>query len=276
MSGRLEGKKALITGAGKQSGIGFAIAKKLAGEGAAVMIADLVKPLEEFEGYVRTSGASDLDKTVAALKELGMQAEGAPVDVTDSDSIEAMAEVVEKRFGNLDILVNNAGGAPGTSTMLAIKERAWLYSFDLNVHGAFRVTRAVANLLADGASIVNMSSRAGKVPSAFLGAYCTSKAALIMMTKVFALELSIRKIRVNSVCPGQIETELGRWGWKLKAVAEQLGEQEYREVLANRLPLKRLGTPDDVADVVLFLASDESSYLTGQSINVTGGQLMEI
>ena len=97
-----------------------------------------------------------------------------------------------------------------------------------------------------------------------------------MMTKVAALELGMRKIRVNSVCPGQINTELGRWGWKLKAVAEGLEEEEYHKVLAERIPLKRLGLPEDVADLVVFLASEESSYLTGQAFNITGGQLMEL
>jgi len=276
MGERLKAKTALVTGAGKKSGIGFAIARKLASEGASVMIADLEMPSEEFEGYVRRAGASDLEDAAAALRETGVEAHACPLDVTRPESIRGMAEEVREKLGRLDIIVNNAGGAPGTSTLMAIEERAWFHTFDLNLHGPLRVVRALDGILNKGGSIINISSRAGKVPSAFLGAYCTAKAALIMMTKVMALEMSPRRIRVNAVCPGQIDTELGRWGWKLKAMAEQLGEEEYRKVLAGRIPLKRLGEPADVANVVLFLASEESSYMTGQAINVTGGQLMEL
>ncbi len=276
MGERLKAKAALVTGAGKKTGIGFAIAKKLAGEDASVMIADLDMPSEEFEGYVRRSEASDLEEAVAALNESGAEAYGCPLDVTKPESIRKMAEKVGEKLGKLDIIVNNAGGAPGTSTLMAIEERAWFHTFDLNLHGPLRVVRALDGLLNEDGSIINVSSRAGKAPSAFLGAYCTAKAALNMMTKVMALEMSPRKIRVNAVCPGQIDTELGRWGWKLKAVAEQLSEEEYRKVLAGRIPLKRLGEPADVANVVMFLASEESSYMTGQALNVTGGQLMEL
>ena len=276
MGERLKGKKALITGAGKKTGIGFGIARKLAGEGADVIVADLVKPMTEFEGYVRTSDAELLDEAVAALRESGVRAEGVPVDVTDLDSIEAMAEAVGEKFGGLDILVNNAGGSPGVSTLMKMEERAWLYNFDLNLHSVLRVTRAVDDILNENGSVINISSRAGKFPSAFMGAYCTAKAGVIMMSKVMALEFSSRKIRVNAVCPGQVDTEMGQWSWRLKAAVEGLGYEEYREVLANRIPLKRLGVPEDIANVVLFLAGDESAFMTGQAINVTGGQLMEL
>ena len=277
MSKRLEGKKALVTGAGKQTGIGFAIAKKLAMEGADVIVADLVRQLDEkFEGYVRTSDADLMQETVAALKETGVEAYGVPLDVTDPESVKAMAAEVADKFGKIDILINNAGGSPGVSTLVAMEESSWLYNFDLNLHGPWRVTRALYETLNDGAGIVNVSSRAGKVPAAFQGAYCTAKAGLIMMTRIMALEFSPRKIRANSVCPGQIDTELGQWGWKMKAGAEGLTYEQYREVLASRLPAKRLGKPQDVADVAVYLVTDEASFITGQAINVTGGQLMEL
>lgn len=276
MSKRLAGKKALVTGAGKKTGIGFAIARKFAEEGADVIVADLVRPLDKFAGYLKTSDAEQLDEAVLLLRGAGTRVEGVALDVTDRDSVNAMGEAVKKLFGSIDVLVNNAGGSPGISTLTAMEESAWYYNFELNLHGAWRVTRAVAEILNSGGSIINMSSRAGKVPQAFMGAYCTAKAALNMLTKVMALEFSNKKIRANSICPGQIDTELGQWSWKLKAGAEKLSYEEYREVLAGRIPMKRLGTPDDVADVALFLASEQSSYMTGQALNVTGGQLMEL
>ena len=160
--------------------------------------------------------------------------------------------------------------------MLAQPESAWLKTIDINLNGVFRVCRAIAPLMTSGGSVITVSSRAGKVPSAFMAAYCCAKAASIMLTKVMALEFSNQGIRVNCVCPGQIDTELGRWGWTLKAGGMGKSLDEYMVFLAESLPMKRLGTPKDIADVVSYLASDEASYLTGQAINITGGQLMEL
>lgn len=274
--GELSGRKALVTGASKPTGIGYAIALKLAAAGADVAVADLVSGLENVSGYVRTGTSPELAALAAEIAKQGVKSLAVPLDVSDPASISALAAKLKTEFGVLDILVNNAGVGFGPALVVSMDEQVWHKTLEINLTGAFRMVRALAPLFRPGASIINMSSRAGKVASPFMAAYCVSKAGLIMLTKVLALELGNQGIRVNAVCPGQIETELGRWGWKLKAFGLKKTLEEYEQELAQSIPLKRLGKPQDVAEVVLFLASDRSSYLTGQAINVTGGQLMEL
>jgi len=274
--GELSGRKALVTGASKPSGIGYAIALKLADAGADVAVADLVTGLEDVSNYVATGSSPELEALAKEIEKRGVKSLAIPLDLTDPGSIAALAGRVKAGFGSLDILVNNAGAGFGPALVASLDERLWLKAFDINLHGPFRMVRALLPLMGKGASIINMSSRAGKVASPFIAAYCTTKAALIMLTKVMALELGNQGIRVNSICPGQIETELGRWGWKLKAFALGKTQEQFESELAQTIPLKRLGKPDDVANLALFLASDRSSYITGQALNMTGGQLMEL
>jgi len=278
--GSLDGRIALVTGASKPTGIGYAIADRLAREGAHVAVADLCVDLSgEFPGYCKTGSGEELDNLAEVIRNLGVRSLAAPLDVTDIDSVNGLARRVEDEFGSLDILCNNAGGSPGPQAVEALEERAWQTTLDINLTGIYRVTRAMIPLLykgAPGGSIINTSSRAGKVPSAFMAAYCSAKAGAIMLTKVLALELSGKGIRVNCICPGQIKTDLGQWGWNLKAFAKGMDKDQYGEELKKEIPMGRVGTPEDCANVVAWLASDQSGYLTGQAINVTGGQLMEL
>ncbi len=274
---RFEGKTALITGASKQTGIGHAIAMRFAGEGANVIVGDLCKDLDqEYPGYIKTGSNEDLEALGKKIEAQGVRALPHPLDVTDMESVKKLAASVEKEFGGLDILVNNAGGSPGPNTIKAIEERAWLKTIDINLNGIFRMTQAFAPLIAKGGSIVNVSSRAGKVPSVFTSAYCAAKAGSIMLSKVSALELAADGIRVNAICPGQINTELGAWGWKMRAFAYGQTFDEYMEDMKKEIPVGRPGTPEDCANVVSWLCSEEAGFITGQAINVTGGQLMEL
>jgi len=277
--GYLEGKVALVTGASKPTGIGHAIAIRLAGLGANVVVTDLCKDLADYPGYVRMGSDSELEALAAKIEDKGVKGVPLHLDVTDGDTVAAVADTVKKEFGKLNILVNNAGGSPGPQAVEAIEERSWEKTIDINLNGTFRVTKAMIPLLKEGGSggsIVNTSSRAGKVPAAFVGAYCTAKAGVIMLTKVLAIELANQGIRVNCICPGQIQTELGEWGWKLKAFAKGMTLEEYKDELASEIRVGRLGTPEDCADVVEWLVSEKAGFITGQAINVTGGQLMEL
>ena len=139
-----------------------------------------------------------------------------------------------------------------------------------------RVTRAVLPLMTAGGSIINTASRAGKVPPLFNGAYAVAKAGVIMLTKVMALELAGMSIRVNAVCPGQIMTDLEKWRFGLEAQFYSCTVDDREQAMCQTIPLRRIGSPDEVAGLVAFLASKESSYMTGQAVNVTGGQLMEL
>lgn len=274
--GELQGKVAVITGAGSREGIGFAVARALALEGAEVVLADLCQDLD-VPGYYRLPTLEELDKAASELKALGAKALALRVDVTSKESVEEMVSSVAKELGGIHILINNAGGAPGPGPLHLMEESAWRKTLEINLHGTFLVSRAVvAQMLSQGkgGAIVNMASKAGKVPRAFAGAYCVAKAAVIMLTRVQALELAHQGIRVNAVCPAQIETPLERWSWDLEA---KLLGKELEQVRGGKLaqiPVGRLGIPEDVAELVKFLVSPRSSYMTGQAINLTGGQLM--
>ncbi len=275
----MKGKVALVTGASKPNGIGYAIAMTLAGHGADVVISDRGRQYEEHPGYPKIGTSEDMDALVAEIEKLGVRSMAVPADVTDSESVGKLAQAIEKEFGALDILCNNAGGSPGPNAVENMDEQNWMNIIDINLNGPFRVSKAMIPLLKKGkpgACIVNTSSRAGKVASAFMGAYCASKAGLISLTKVLALELAPNQIRVNAVCPGQIQTDLGQWGWNMRAFAGGMNAEQSMQQMLKTIPAGRVGTPQDVADQVYFLASDKATFMTGQALNITGGQLMEL
>ncbi len=271
-------RTALVTGAGKKSGIGYAIARKLAAGGANIIIADLGDQIKD-GGIVKTGTTTEMREIAVELKtQFKVDTMITSVDVTDTPSIERMAGQVQERFTHIDILCNNAGASFGVPNAFhTYDEDAWMKTVDVNLHSVFRVTRAMLPLMKGRkACIVNTASRAGKVPPLFNGAYAVAKAGVIMLTKVMALELAGEGIRVNAVCPGQIMTELEKWRFGLEAEFFNTSVEERKKEMCKTIPLNRIGTPEEVAKLVAFLASDESSYCTGQALNITGGQLMEL
>lgn len=278
MTADLKDKAALVTGSGKKNGIGYGIVRKLAESGANVIIADLVgketrqnEPLADNMAEM-THLAKDLEK---AFKIRALPVE---LDVTLSDSIARMADEVQTQFGHLHILCNNAGTVFGVPNAIhTYDEGAWLKTIDVNLHGVFRVSKAIVPLMtAGGGCIINVASRAAKVPPLFNGAYAVAKAGVVMLTKVMAKELAGAGIRVNAICPGVIQTDFTDWRFKLEAdILDSTVEVRQAEMLKS-IPMGRLGTAAEVADLVAFLASAQSAYITGQAINITGGQLMEI
>lgn len=274
----LSGKTALVTGSGKRSGIGYAVARKLAAEGASVIIADL-GPNRDTDLAVETGTEDEMAAIATELHEtFGVSTLAANLDVTRSDSIAAMVDRVRLKFQRVDILVNNAGASFGVpNTVHTYDEGAWMKTIDVNLHGVFRVTRAVLPMMmAGGGTIINTASRAGKVPPLFNGAYAVAKAGVIMLTKVMALELAGNGIRVNAICPGQIATDLEKWRFGLEAQFFGSSVEEREREMCKTIPLNRIGKPEEVGDLVAFLASSRSGYMTGQAINITGGQLMEL
>ena len=274
----LSGKTAVVTGAGKRSGIGYAAARKLAAEGANVVIADLGVGADP-ELAVRTGEEGEMADIARELSEAhGVGALAVNLDVTRSDSIARMVRTVADRFETVQILVNNAGASFGVPNAVhTYDETAWMKTIDVNLHGVFRVSRAILPLMVPGGgAIVNTASRAGKVPALFNGAYAVAKAGVIMLTKVMALELAGNGVRVNAVCPGQIATDLEKWRFGLEARFFGATVEEREQAMCQTIPLGRIGSADEVGDLVVFLASERSSYMTGQAINITGGQLMEL
>jgi NAD(P)-dependent dehydrogenase (short-subunit alcohol dehydrogenase family) len=278
MGKMLSGKTAVVTGAGKRSGIGYAVACKLAAEGASVVVADLGRDADP-ELAVKTGGESEMAEIAQEIAQThGVDTLSVNLDVTHTESIAAMVETIGSRFDKIHILVNNAGASFGVPNAVhTYDETAWMKTIDVNLHGVFRVSRALLPMMIlDGGTIINTASRAGKVPALFNGAYAVAKAGVIMLTKVMALELAGNGVRVNAVCPGQIATDLEKWRFGLEAQFFGSTIEEREKEMCKTIPLGRIGSPDEVGDLVAFLASDRASYMTGQAINITGGQLMEL
>ena len=273
----LKNKTALITGSGKRTGIGFAIAEKLGACRANLVVADLGRKPEP-SGGVRTGTQEEMQEIARDLEDrFRVKTLAVEVDVTSGVSVARMVERIREVFDHVDVLCNNAGASFGVpSAVHNYDEDAWMKTIDVNLHSVFRVTRAVLPLMEGRkGSVINTASRAGKVPPLFNGAYAVAKAGVIMLTKVMAKELAATGLRFNAICPGQIMTDLEKWRFGLEAQLLGTTPEEQEQEMCKTIPLGRIGTTEEVANLVAFLASEASSYLTGQAINVTGGQLME-
>ncbi len=279
----LHNRLAIITGAGRHGGIGAAVAQRLAQAGADIVVADLCAPPPA--GLPAPAiGQWDELQAVAAGIERGsvgdrpqqrVRALPVKVDVTDPASIQAMLAQVMAEFGRVDILVNNAGAIFGPSPVAQMADDAWRRTLEVNATGVFLVTKAVLPAMIQGqrgGRIVNMSSLAVLRPRPYMAAYAASKAAVAALTQSLAQEVAQFGVTVNALLPGDIDTGMKQWGYQLEAMITQ---RPYDEVIAAgvaRIPVGRLGTPEDVAGLVAYLASDEASFITGQLFPVTGGR----
>jgi 3-oxoacyl-[acyl-carrier protein] reductase len=241
----LVGKNAIVTGSTR--GIGRAIADSLASAGARVAVV-----------------GRDQARAAEAAAAIGNNARGFAADVSDPASVVALIEAVEKEFGQVDILVNNAG-LTRDNILFRLKDDDWNAVLDANLRGAFVAIRAVARgmIKRRWGRIINIASVVGITGNKGQANYAASKAGLIGLTKSVAKELGSRNVLVNAVAPGFIETDM-----------TAAMTPEARAGLAGQIPLERLGTPQDIAGVVTFLASDQAAYITGQTIVVDGGMVM--
>ena len=274
----LKGKVALITGAGKKTGIGFAIAEKMASCGSHIVIADLGQGRETVGG-IKMGMRPEMEEIARSLAEkYQVQTLTVDLDVTRPDSVQAMVQTVRVRFERVDVLVNNAGASFGApSPAHSYNEEAWMKTIDVNLHGTFRVSKAVLPLMTQKpVAIVNIASKAGKTPPLANGAYAVAKAGVIMLTKVMALELAKEGVRVNAICPGIVMTDLQVFRFQMEGRFLKQTPEEREKAWANDIPLGWVGAPSEVADLAAYLASKESGYITGQAINVDGGLLMAL
>jgi NAD(P)-dependent dehydrogenase (short-subunit alcohol dehydrogenase family) len=256
---RLAGKNALVTGANK--GIGRAIAERLAAEGARVAVC--ARKQEEAAAVA------------AAIAKAGGEAHAVVLDVTDAASVATGVERAARPDRRIDVLVNNAGlGGPSPLDGDARSDEAWHAILDVNLNGAWRVLRAAAPFLAPGGRVVNLSSVTGRFGVAGMAAYTTSKHGIIGLTRSLALELAPRKITVNAVCPGWVDTEMGRSGIALMAKRMKKGFEETFTYAGKMAPLGEVLKTEEIAGLVAYLASDEARNVTGQAIVIDGGQVM--
>ena len=257
--GRLTGKKAVVTGASR--GIGRAIAVRFAAEGAHVTAG--VRSERDGEALVRE------------VVQAGGAAAWVVLDVTDAASVATGVERAARPDRRLDIVVNNAG--IGGITPLDGDERSdtlWRKILDVNVTGSWRVCRAALPFLHDGGRILNLSSVTGRFGVAGNAAYSTSKHAVIGMTRSLALELAPRRITVNALCPGWVDTDMGRAGIRRIAKSSGIAEEDGFALVGKMAPLGQVLTPDEVAGLAVYLASDDARNVTGQAIVIDGGQVM--
>lgn len=248
---RLSGKVAIVTGAAR--GMGQATALTLAREGAAVVVNDLRHELAE--------------ATVKAIEAAGGKGMASPADVSDEAQVEAMVAATVEQFGTVDILVNNAGILRTTMPLETISLEEWNLMMTVNVTGVFLCTKAVLPIMKRQRSgkIVNISSSAGRSTSTFGGAhYTTSKAAVLGLTRHTAREAASYNINVNAIAPGSMDTDMIRE----MSTPEYIAEQE------RKIPMGRLGTTQDTANLVAFLCSEESSYINGATIDLNGADLL--
>ena len=245
----LEGKVALITGGSR--GIGQATALGFARAGADVVVTSRKLP--------------DLEKVADEIKGLGRKSLAVAAHVGKMDEINDLVTKVKEEFGRIDILVNNAGTSPAMTPMLDADERLWDSIINLNLKGLFFLSQAVARIMKEhgGGKIINVASIDAVKPEWNIGIYAISKAGVIMATKVMATELAQYNIRVNAIAPGNVHTRLGDSRFAVMP--------EWEDEMLKRTPLKRIAEPDEIVGTMIYLASDASSYVTGETIVVDGG-----
>jgi len=248
--GKLTGKVAVVTGASK--GIGAAIAAKLGSEGAKVVV-----------NY--STDKAGAEKVVKAVEANGGKAVAVQADVSKQDQVKKLFQETKKAYGTVDVLVNNAG-IYDLKPLEAIDEQHFRKHFDTNVLGLLLATQEAAAIIGDkGGSIINISSIVSKTPPAGASVYSATKGAVDVITRSLAQELGPRKIRVNTLAPGATDTE------GVRTMLSQNHNTDFQDYAVSRTPLGRIGTSDDIASAALFLASEDSGWITGEELLVGGG-----
>ena len=280
----LSGKAALVTGTSNKRGLGRGIALRLASEGADVVVSDKYKPLKDLTPWEREEGWRGLESLVTEIEALGHRGLAITADISKSQEVNNMVEKAVQEFGKIDILVNNAsliGRDIPNTPVVDMNEEVWHKTIAVNLSGVFLMCKAVAKqMMKQGqeGKIINISSLAGKRATAGRAHYSASKFGVIALTQSLALELAPHKINVNAVCPGGVAT----WGTSgpaiYEAIKQGLSEEEaiakaYASV-EHKIPLGRPAKVEEVANLVAFLASSQSDYMTGQAVNIGGGWLM--
>lgn len=272
----LTGKVAICTGSGRTDGLGAAILRRLAADGCKVVVTDL----GESSGLLSDTdiGASaGMEEVAAELRAAGGECIAVPCDVRDQDSVNNLMQKTMEAFGRIDILVNNAGVGYLLKDFREVTLEEWQLVMDVNLTGAFLCTQAAAEHMiagGNGGRIINIASQAAKTGFPHLAAYVATKHGLVGLTRTNAIELGAHDITVNAVCPNHVTTGLGAKQNDYYAALQGKTLEEFMQAMRERIPLGRPGLPEDTANACAFLASDDARYITGEAMNVSGGEEM--
>jgi 3-oxoacyl-[acyl-carrier protein] reductase/meso-butanediol dehydrogenase/(S,S)-butanediol dehydrogenase/diacetyl reductase len=277
--GNLDGKVALVTGAARYRGLGRAIALRLAADGADVIVTGRPAAQSSVTESERAMGWRGVHSLAAEIEAMGRRALGLEFDVTDPAAVEAAVAAALAKMQHIDILVNNAGvpSGAGAAPLLDMDDAMWNDTVAVNLTGVYLVTKWVGRAMRErdqGGSIINISSTAGRRGLPDYGAYCATKFGVVGMTQQLATELARHNIRVNCVAPGSHPTDMmdgtiGRTANRVGANTDQI-----TAAIRSAALLRRQGRPEELAASVAFLASEESAFITGQTLNVDGGAHM--
>jgi meso-butanediol dehydrogenase/(S,S)-butanediol dehydrogenase/diacetyl reductase len=275
--GRFTGKTAVVTGSGRRGGLGEAIVRRLAAEGAAVVLSDIGASRDAATPGAMIGENAEMEALAAELRaESGSPISTFACDVRDYDQVKAMADHAVETHGSLDIWVNNAGIGYIMKPLLEVTPADWNAVIGVNLTGAFFGLRAAAEIMVAqgrGGRIINIASQAAKSGFTHAQAYTASKHGLVGLVRSAAIELGPHGITVNNVCPNHVTTGLGAWQNEyFSKVVGAASVDDYLTQMRNRIPMRRAGLPSDTANAVAFLCSDEAIYITAESLNVSGGE----
>ncbi len=273
---QLSGKTAVITGSGRRGGLGEAIAKRLAEDGANIVISDIGQSRDAATGKDHIGTTDEMESIAADMRAQGVEASTCVCDVRSLEEVRKLAEHAKDSHGSLDIWINNAGIGYIMKPLLDVTEDDWRAVIDVNLSGAFFGVKSAAEIMVaqgKGGRIINVASQAAKSGFPHAQAYTSSKHGLVGLVRSAATELGAHNITVNNVCPNHVTTALG--AWQNEYFAEVTGAdsvEDYLKAMAARIPMGRPGLPEDTANAVAFLCSDEAKYITAESMNVSGGE----
>lgn len=271
----LAGKVAIITGSGRPKGLGEAMAKRLAAEGAKVVLHDLGKVGGEIAPEHGVGKASDIEQVAAEIRAAGGECTTFLGDMLVEADVAALVRHAVDTYGRVDIFVNNAGIGYLFGPLVEMTQEKWDAVLGVNLRGCFFGMKYAAQQMiaqGQGGRIVSIASQAAKSGFAFATAYTASKHGLLGLTRAAALEFGQHRITVNAICPNHVTTGLGAWQNEFMSQARGQTMDEYMAAMRDRIPLGRPGLTEDTAAACAFLCSDQAQYITGEAMNVSGGE----
>lgn len=271
----LKGKVAIVTGSGRPKGLGEAMARRLAAEGCRVVVSDIGAARGKEMPADAIGSSSEMDEIVASIRAAGGEAIGVTCDVLEEAQVEALVARAVAQYGRLDIMVNNAGIGYLMKPIVETEQASWDAVLGVNLRGVFfGIKHAARQMIRQGSGgrIISIGSQASKSGFPFAAAYVSSKHGVVGITRTAAIELGQHGITVNAICPNHVTTGLGDWQNKYFSKATGRSEDKYLADMRARIPLGRPGLQEDTAKACAFLASAEAAYVTGEAMNVSGGE----